>query len=167
MCSWWSEKMAENKQRQPLPSPATIPQTPPPADDSLAGLVERARASMRMAEPAHSVEERFGQAPGADIGTAARRHAPAEEAPSAAPDLSPQERAMVVRLGNEAGAFENPADLRRTFTGNSVKAARDHAAMVQQAVKDGAWTTSEDRSPRKASTTQGVAGHTTGQGYSR
>jgi hypothetical protein len=167
--SWWSEKLAENEQQQPLPQRAPqIPQTPPPADDSLAGLIEQARASMQMAESAHGVAERFGAEPGADIGTTSRRPRPAaEKAPSLLDVLSPQERAMVVRLATEAGAFENPADLKRTFTGNSVKAAHDNAAMVAELTRAGAFTTSDDNTPGRRVGTRGVAGYTAGQSYGR
>jgi hypothetical protein len=93
---------------------------------------------MRKAETAHSVEERFGQAPGADVATTARRHAPAaDEASDAAPDLTPQEQAMVVRLGMQDGRFGN----------ERAKAARDHAAEVQEAIRAGTWRTAEDRTP--------------------
>jgi hypothetical protein len=43
--------------------------------------------------------------------------------------------AMVIRLGTAAGKFDE--------TGTA-KAARDHAAMVAEATRQGTWTTNED-----------------------
>jgi hypothetical protein len=153
MYSWWGEKLAETQPQRPQ-RPPTIPQGPPPAADALGDLVEQARASMQMATPAGSFEERYGRSPGtSDIGTTARRPGPA--AAEAAPpgdllSLSPQERAMVVRLGTQAGRFEG------TETG---KAAHDRAAEVQQLVRDKTWTTVEDTTPRKVPDTR-IAGAT-------
>jgi hypothetical protein len=162
MTGFWEEvraKLEDEQQQQPLPLRApTIPQAPPAADDSLAGLVERARASMRMAEPAHSVEERFGQAPGADVSQVSRRHAPAAEPEPSLLDLTPQERAMVIRLGTAAGRFDETGTARE---------AHDRAALVAEATRQGAWTTSEDTTPGRRVNPQGVAGYTAGQNYGR
>ena len=90
MTGFWEEVRAklenEQQEQQPLPRRApTIPQAPPTADDSLAGLIEQARAALERATPAQSVAERFGQAPGADIGTESRRPCRRTEAKPAGP----------------------------------------------------------------------------------
>jgi len=65
---------------------------------------------------------------------------------------------MVIRLGTAAGKFDE--------TGTA-KAAKDHAAMVAEATRQGAWTTSEDTTPGRRVDTRGVAGYTAGQNYGR
>jgi hypothetical protein len=152
-----------------MPEPPTIPQTAPPAEDGgIADLIAQAKANTTALTPAQSVAERFGAAPGSDIGVVARK--PAAAAKPSDPDpwagMTTQQRNELVRLATEAGAFENPADLKRTFTGNSVKAARDHAAMVHEATRQGAFTTTEDTQTRKVARTH-IQGYTAGYGGER
>jgi hypothetical protein len=113
---------------------------------------------MRMAEPAHSVAERFGAEPGADIGTTSRRPGPAAQPEQTLLDLTPQERALVIRLGTAAGKFDE--------TGVA-KEARERAAMVAEAARQGAWRTDEDRTPGRWVNPKGVAGYTAGQNNGR
>lgn len=147
--SWWSEALADRRQAVPEnPRVPRIPQ-PPPADD-LSDLVEQARAAMQKAAPARSFEERFGHAPGQDIGTTARRPGPVSERSGDVLSLSPAERAMVVELGTRAGRFENTERAR---------AAREHAAQVQQLISDHAWDITEDSTPRRVQPSH-IAGST-------
>lgn len=154
-----ADKLAENEQQRPLPQrPPTIPQGSPAAEDSLSGLIEQAKAATAQLTPAQSVAERFGAAPGADIGTTSRRPGPAARAEPSLLDLTPQERAMVIRLGTAAGKFDE---------NGTAKAAHENAAWIAALVKDGRFTTTEDPTPGRRVNPQGVAGYTAGQSYGR
>lgn len=65
---------------------------------------------------------------------------------------------MVIRLGTAAGKFDE--------TGVA-KEARERAAMVAEAARQGAWRTDEDRTPGRWVNPKGVAGYTAGQNYGR
>jgi hypothetical protein len=151
----WNEEVDKVRQQpaMPLREPA-IPQAPE-ADTTVEGLIEQARAGMSRVWPAATVAERFGAEPGADIGTPARRHPPAEREPSVL-DLTPQEQAEVVRLGTQAGMFGPGSERGR--------GAQDHAALVADLLKSGAWTTSEDGTPGRRVTRTKITGHTFGNG---
>jgi hypothetical protein len=151
--SFWEEKIIE-LQQQPLPQPAPqIPQTSPPSDDNLAGLIAQAKTATAQMTPAQSVAERFGQAPGAEIGTTSRRPGPTAAPEESLLDLTPQQRQELVRLGTAAGKFDE---------NGTAKAAHENAAMVADATRQGAWTTDEDRTPGRWVNPRGVRGYTAG-----
>lgn len=156
MCSWWSEKMAENEQLQPLPQrPPTIPQAPPvPTVD---GLLAEVADEVRGPAPADSVEDRFGVRPGGDIGIAPRRGFATDAPPEKTLlDLTAEAQARLVRKATALGML-GPESER-------AKEAHDRAAMVAEATKAGAYTTSEDPTPGRRVDTRGVAGYTAGHG---
>jgi hypothetical protein len=148
--NWWEEALY-GLQKQPLPQrPRTIPQTPPEQSDTVDDLVAQALAATKPMTPAESVEQRFGVRPGGDIGTVSRRPGPAAAKPEPSLlDLTAQQRAELVRLGNEQGRFDEHGTAR---------AAHEQAALVQALVRDKTFDTVEDTTPRKAATTQGFAG---------
>jgi hypothetical protein len=157
---FWAEVMAAQQDklaetRQPLPP--QIPQHEPvPA--GMEGFWKQAGELLEGPEPAQSVAQRFGQAPGADIGTTARRPGPTAEAAYQDGDRDQERRqmALAVKLATEAGAFDSAE-------GSQAKAARDRAAIVQGLVHDKVFDTVEDTLRRRVNP-QGVAGYTAGQG---
>lgn len=130
-------------------------QTPAPqaAEDRYAGYLQQAADAMELPEPAASVAERFGQTPGADVFVA--RQGQRSVAYVDDPDDANRQRrvsAYAEKLATQAGEFSGTA-----------KAAHDRAALVQQFVKAGEFTTSTDNTSRRAATTKGVSGHTAGK----
>lgn len=166
---FFSDALAEQQQKQQRPlSAPQVSQSAPEPGPGIEGFWEQAGKLLQGPEPAASFEERYGYSPGEDlmvIPSTARDAAKTSfyHDDGIDRDRERKQMALAVNLAAEAGAFENPADLERTFTGNRAKAARDHAAQVQEAIRAGTWRTAEDTTPgRKVSTTQGVRGFTRG-----
>lgn len=155
MGGFWEEKIIE-LQQQPLPQQAPhIPQTAPPAEDpGINDLVAQALAATAPMTPAQSVAERFGQAPGSEIGVTVRRPGPAAKPEPSLLDLTPQQRNELVRLGTAAGKFDESG---------TASAAHANAAMVAEATREGAFRTTEDTTPGRWVNPRGVAGFTRGQ----
>ena len=152
MGSWWEEALNKHH-AQPLPQrPAPqIPQTAPEREDhGIDDLVAAAKAATAQMTPAQSVAERFGQAPGAEIGTVSRRPGPTAAPEESLLDLTPQQRQELVRRGIAAGKFDD---------NGTAKAAHDRAAEVQQLIRDKTFDITEDTQPRRVDT-HGVAGAT-------
>jgi hypothetical protein len=150
--TFWSEKLAETRQpAQPL-RPPQIPQQPAAAEDRYAGYLQQAADAMELPEPAASVAERFGQTPGQDVFVArqGQRSVAYVDDPEDA-NRQRQIKAYAEKLATQAGEFSGTA-----------KAAHDRAALVQQLVQAGEFTSNVDNTPRRAATTRGVSGYTAG-----
>jgi hypothetical protein len=104
--------------------------------------------------PAESVAERFGAAPGGDIGVQVRRPGPAAKPEPSLLDLTPQQRNELVRLGTAQGRFDE---------NGTASAAHANAAIVAKATREGAFRTDEDRTHGRWVNPKGVAGFTRGQ----
>lgn len=97
--------------------------------------------------------QQLGITPGQEFADVlSRRHGPAAAEVTPDETLTPQQRAMLAKLGTEAGEY-GPANQR-------AKAARDNAALVAEQGK--AWTITEDTTPRKVDPSK-IAGYTPGQ----
>jgi hypothetical protein len=168
--SFWGEvveKAELERQAEPSHKSPHIPQREQAASDTgIASLVAAARAAAAKPDPAVGVLStpksltggRQAMIPGADVSQVSRRPGPAAEPEPSLLDLSPQERAMVIRLGTTEGRFEGS---------ETAKEAHDRAALVAEATRQGAWTTSEDNTPGRRVDPRGIAGFTAGHGYSR
>jgi hypothetical protein len=159
MTFWGDIAAAGAAKQQPEPRAPSIPQSEP-VPTGIEGFWEKAGELLEGPEPAQSVAQRFGQAPGGDIGVIARRPGPADEAAYQDGDRDRERRqtALAVKLATEAGAFDGE--------GSQAKVARDRAALVAEATRQGAWTTSEDNTPGRRVDPRGIAGFTAGHGYS-
>ena len=125
-------------------------------DDLLAEVADEVRGPA----PAESVEARFGVRPGGDIGVAPRRGFATDATPEKSLlDLTPAAQALLARKAAQRGLTGPESE--------HAKAIYDNAAMVAALVKDGAFPTSEDRTPGRWVNPNGVAGHTAGQSYGR
>jgi hypothetical protein len=130
--NWWQEAMNNRQQAQP-----SIPQPEPESNTD--DLIAQAKALTAQYKPTMSVQERFGQEPGADIGTPARKHHSETVAEASPLDLSPQQRAVAAQLGAQAGMF-GPGSVH-------AREAHDQAAIVQELVRDKTFVTDGSGQP--------------------